>query len=416
MTQWAPVVFGRTPASDSWWRAVPEGLDETGWLGTVIHAAVSGGHELARRPRFLLAQSTTHRIVGVACQATDLSADMWSDGQRELYCFVGWAAARSGGSDPGAPQLDELERNYVRWAAPVYARMLVKVWEAPSTASFAPELTMPEPALWEPAADRPERGPRPGEGLWPKEAWPALWTAVQAVRQPLICVVGWQNESSARSEAATHLGAADAPARALPVAPRREEPELVAPDEKQTLEDLPSPVPVASPPDLSFPATRPASQPPAKRPAGWLQRPSRLSTRGKVGAAAVGVAAIAAVVAVIVAGTGSGPVTTSTPPVTLQVSFPASVKPIAGSLIHYVDGTLSAGQSTARMAVWSGSSAPGPASCMSALKAAPAATRVTARAGLRICIQLKGKPAKYGNVEISKVTRAAVTAVATIWS
>jgi hypothetical protein len=53
---------------------------------------------------------------------------------------------------------------------------------------------------------------------------------------------------------------------------------------------------------------------------------------------------------------------------------------------------------------------------MSALKAAPAATRVTARAGLRICIQLKGKPAKYGNVEISKVTRAAVTAVATIWS
>jgi hypothetical protein len=294
--------------------------------------------------------------------------------------------------------------------------MLVKVWEAPSTASFAPELTMPEPALWEPAADRPERGPRPGEGLWPKEAWPALWTAVQAVRQPLICVVGWQNESSARSEAATHLGAADAPARALPVAPRREEPELVAPDEKQTLEDLPSPVPVASPPDLSFPATRPASQPPAKRPAGWLQRPSRLSTRGKVGAAAVGVAAIAAVVAVIVAGTGSGPVTTSTPPVTLQVSFPASVKPIAGSLIHYVDGTLSAGQSTARMAVWSGSSAPGPASCMSALKAAPAATRVTARAGLRICIQLKGKPAKYGNVEISKVTRAAVTAVATIWS
>jgi hypothetical protein len=418
MTQWAPVVFGRTPASDSWWRAVPEGLDETGWLGTVIHAAVSGGHELARRPRFLLAQSTTHRIVGVACQATDLSADMWSDGQRELYCFVGWAAARSGGFDPGAPQLDELERNYIRWAAPVYARMLVKVWEAPSTASFAPELTGPEPTLWEPAAERPER-PRPDEGLWPEEAWSDLWTAVQTVRQPLICVVGWQHESSARSEAATHLGAADAPARALPVAPWREEPELVAPHEKQTLEDLPSPVPVTPPADVPFPATRPVSvlpaERPAERPAGWLQRPSRLSPRGKVGAAALGLAAIAAVVAVIVAGTDSGPATTSTPPVTLQVSFPASVKPIADSLIQYADGTLSAGRSTARVAVWSGSSAPGPASCMSALKAAPAATGVTARAGLRICIQLKGRPAKYGNVEITKVTRAAVTAMATIW-
>ena len=57
-----------------------------------------------------------------------------------------------------------------------------------------------------------------------------------------------------------------------------------------------------------------------------------------------------------------------------------------------------------------------PASCMSVLKAASAATRVTPRAGLRICIQLKGQPAKYGNVEITKVTRAAVTAMATIWS
>lgn len=416
MARWAPIVFARTPASDSWWRAVPEGLDETGWLGTVVHAAVSGGHELARRPRFLLAQSTTHRIVGVACQATDLSADMWSDGQRELYCFVGWAAARSGESDPGGPPFNELERDYVRWAAPVYARMLVKVWEAPSTASFAPELTGPEPALWESAAGRPEGGPRPDEGFWPEETWSALWTAVQAVRQPLICVVGWQHESSARSEAATHLGAADAAARALPVAPPREEPDLVAPDEKQALEDLPSPVPVTPPADLPLPATRPASQPPAERPAGWLQRPRRLSTRGKVGAAALGVAAIAAVVAVIVAGTDSGPVTTPAPPVTLQVRFPASAKPIADSLIQYADGTLSAGQSTARMAVWSGSPAPGPASCLSALKAAPAAARVRARAGLRICIQLKGQPARYGNVEISKVTKAAVTAVATIWS
>jgi hypothetical protein len=415
MTRWAPVVFGRTPASDSWWRAVPEGLDETGWLGTVIHAAVSGGHELARRPRFLLAQSTTHRIVGVACQAIDLSADMWSDGQRELYCFVGWAAARSGGSDPGAPQLDELERNYIRWAAPVYARMLVKVWQAPSTASFAPELTRPEPVLWEPAADRPEQGPRPDEGLWPEEAWSALWTAVQTVRQPLICVVGWQNESSARSEAATHLGAADAPARALPVAPGREEPELVALYDEQALGELRPPVPVTPPADLPLPATGPASEPPGEPPAGWLQRPSRLSTRIKVGAAALGVAAIAAVVAVIVTGTGSGPVTTSTPPITLQVSFPASVKPIVDSLIQYAAGTLSVGQSTARMAVWSGSAASGPASCITALKAAPAATNVTARAGLRICIQLKGKPAKYGNVEITKVTKVAVAAVATIW-
>jgi len=403
MAQWAPVVFGRTPASDSWWRAVPEGLDETGWLGTVIHAAVSGGHELARRPRFLLAQSTTHRIVGVACRAIDLSADMWSDGQRELYCFVGWAAARSGGSDPGAPQLDELERNYIRWAAPVYAQMLVKVWEAPSTASFAPELTLPEPALWELAADLPEPGPRPDEGLWPEEAWSALWTALQAARQPLICVVGWPHESSARSEAATHLGAADAPARALPVTLRREGPELVAPHNEQALEEPQSPGPITPPADLPLPATGPASEPPAEPPAGWLQRPSRLSTRGKVGAAALGVAAV---VAVIVAGTGPGPVTTSTPPITLQVRFPAWVKPIVDSLVQYADGTLSAGKSTARIAVWSGSSAPGPASCMSALKVAPAATRVTPRAGLRICIQLKGQPAKYGNVEISKVTRA----------
>jgi hypothetical protein len=426
MTQWAPVVFGRTPASDSWWRAVPEDLDETGWLGTVVHAAVSGGHELASRPRLLLAQSTAHRIVGVACQAADLSPDMWSDGQRELYCFVGWAAARPGGSGPGAPQFGEFERNYRQWAAPVYARMLARVWEAPSTASFVPELTRPEPALWEPVEDWAGPGPRPDEGLWPEEAWPALWTAVQAVRQPLICVVGWQNESSARSEAATHLGAADAPARAVPLAVRRQEPAPVAPYYEQVPEELQPPALVTPPAGLPLPVTGPATKPvnrpvtePATGPdsepkAGRLQRPRRLSTLGKVGAA-VGVAALAAVVTVIVAGTGSDPVTTPTPPVTLQVSFPASAKPATNSLIQYAGGTLSAGQSTARLAVWSGSPAPGRASCKSALRKAPAATKITALAGLKLCIQLKGEPARYGNVEIKKVTKAAVTAVATIW-
>jgi hypothetical protein len=105
----APVVYGRIPHSDAWWRAVPN-TDRT-WLTTMIHAAVQGGHELAVGPRFLQARAQ-QTLIGVARQAADLSASMHSDGTRELYCFVGWLGTGT------PPTLPELTTNYRTWAGP----------------------------------------------------------------------------------------------------------------------------------------------------------------------------------------------------------------------------------------------------------------------------------------------------------
>jgi hypothetical protein len=415
MTRWAPVVYGRTATSDTWWRAVPEGLDQNGWLGTVIHSALALGRELKEHPRFMLAQNTTHRIVGVACQAADLSTDMRSDGSRELFCFVGWVAAMTGESKPIAPELDDLERDYPRWAAPVYTRILAPVWNASPTVYSPLVRTQPEEALWA-YPRRPKPGPPVPPGPWAKDSWPTIWAAVQATSEPLTCVVGWQHMSSALREDTTHIGIADAPSKPLPVVEYEEPitPKLTAramEESAKPLSPAPSNVPVCQSGD---PRTAPVTKLPDKRPASWRSLANRLPIGAQLALAAVAGAAVAGVIAAIIpSGTPAAPVD---PPVTFQITIPASDQPTADSLIQYNSrGALSSGQSAARIAVWADSSIPKPADCAARLAAVPTVTPVAAHVRQLICVEFKGQPSRYGMLIITKFTKAAFTAKATIW-
>jgi hypothetical protein len=425
MTLWAPVVYGRTPTSDTWWRAIPAGLDQHGWLGIVVHSVLAAGSELKRRPRFLLAQDPTHRIVGVACQAGDLSDTMRSVGSRELFCFVGWVASRTGPSEPEAPDFEELERGYREWAAPVYARMLAGPWDASATAYSEPVMTQPEQAVWNPPARRPKPGLPPATGPWAEQAWPLVWAAALAAREPLTCVIGWQRMSSARFEDATHIGVADAPMRPPPrvdyaepgarPGPLKSKP-LKPADPKPTEEVLalkaPSLSAIADNPAAGAPE-KPAPTRPGATPTGRRSLLDRLPARIKLAvAAAVGAAVVGLAVAIISPGPAPAP---TGPPLLLQVVIPVSDHQTAASIVQYRGGVLLPGQSTARMALWSGSPAAGSAACASRVAAAPIAAPVQARPGLQMCVELKGVPSRYALLEIAAVTKAAVTATATLW-
>lgn len=407
MERWAPVVFGRTANSDNWWRAVPGSLDETGWLGTVIRKAVARGGQLDRRPRFLLAQDATHRIVGVACQAGELSADMRSDGSRELYCFVGWVAPREEAPDPRGPDWADLVANYARWAGDLYSEVVGPVWGKPRTEIGPHRLTTPEAVPWEPGRgpDSYKPGAYPEEGAWAEDAWPVLWAALQAADKPLTCVIGWEHEKTARSDGVTHLGAADAPARPLPQSRALSIPQLPQSPESDglTTGTLERPAEPGKPPlEESLPAL----------PGWWRRLPSSMPISARITAAAVGVAAV--VVAVIeITSSGASP----PPPsqgTSRQVIVPSSSAPTRDSLLEYRAGALSPGQAANRMAVWSGG-VPGADACSSRLAAASSTKPVSAHPGLALCLELKGRPTKYEFIEITKVTNHSVTATATTW-
>lgn len=452
MTLWAPVVYGRTATSDTWWRAVPEDLDQYGWLGEVVHSALADGLELERRPRFLFAQNATHRIVGVACQAGDLSDTMWTDGSRKLFCFVGWVAAGTAPPEPDVPGLADLEDGYRQWAGRVYRDRLGPVWEAPATAFLPPASTQPESAPWR----APARYPRPDltldKGAWAEDSWPVVWAAVQTTKDTVTCVIGWQRISSARFENATHIGVADAPPRQLPpgdypapavispvpAAPLRSAP----PVPTAPLRSAPPPQPAQSPVSAdrvgvragaaadSMSPTRPAAAPRPVVPAGdhgssgvGLPPAPVVSERSWFGhlpdwakltaAAAAGALAAGLVVAVVSPSPAPAPVGRL---VRLQVVLSASVRPVDGSLIDYgEDGKLSPGESAVGMAIWSRGSA-GAASCASAVaEVPPHAPPIQAYQGLRLCVELNGNPSRYGLVEITSVPAATVAATVTLW-
>jgi len=250
---WAAVVYGRTAAADTYWQAVPAGVTQTGWLARVVYAVFDKGRELEEHPRFLLAQESRRRLVGVACAARELSGELHSDGLRELFCFVGWLtvlpadAAHDTAADdddratdadkvcPNGPELDELADSYVRWAGPIYADMMTSRWHEPMSAARRATTTQPGPAPWYESEDgAASLVPCPDTGLWPAETWPLLWSAAMATPDPLTCVVGWQRAGTARRNGVTHLGAANAARRAAPVAPPRKprpapEPEPLVP-------------------------------------------------------------------------------------------------------------------------------------------------------------------------------------------
>jgi hypothetical protein len=199
--QWAPVVYGRTLRVDRWWRAVPRDVDRR-WLESLVMAVVAGGRRLVDGPRFLLALGSEDRLVGVACRARLLSDRMHSDGSRELYCFVGWSARRSGGWTPEAPALPDLRAGYRRWAAPVYEDWMERDWERPARDLPGPHDTWPEPAPW--IATAPAASGRlpldEGSMAWPSREADVIWEEARAAYRPMAVSVGWQATSDPLTE------------------------------------------------------------------------------------------------------------------------------------------------------------------------------------------------------------------------
>ena len=235
--RWAPVVYGRTAAADTWWQAIPEGAGGSGWLVEVVGAVFAGGTGLDSSPRFLLAQDYGHRIVGIACRARNLSDQMCSDDQRrELSCFVGWMTPRPAAGGPAAagPALPDLQLRYAQWARPVYEEVMSAAWKLPYSPFRRPAVSYPTAAPWGENVrfDLAGSVPRPGDGLWPPSAWPDLWAAALIIDTPFTCVLGWQQAMSAWRKHVTFLGAADAsPREASPV------PTLMLPAHQDELAD-----------------------------------------------------------------------------------------------------------------------------------------------------------------------------------
>ena len=448
MTPWAPVVYGRTPTSDTWWRAVPEGLSPHGWLASVVESVLGAGRELKEQPRFLLAQNTTHRIVGVACQASDLSDTMRSVGSRELYCFVGWVASRIGQPWPVTPEFEELAQSYRGWAAPVYEQVLADPWCASATADPRPVATQPERPVWPPPTRQPEPGEPPARGPWPKQAWPAVWAAAMAAREPLTCVIGWQHLRTARFEDATHIGVADAPYQPLPEIRYTE-----LPVERVPVERVPvKPVPVKPAPVKPAPAERWLAEtgpPLTERSAGPSQagppyggppgvgrtRRGRVPEWARLAAAAAAGAAVVGVLVGVLSSGGPAPVVSAAtipaskptlpppvpgqgaaatgPSVILPIVVPTSTAQTGENLIQYINGRLSPGQTVVKMVQASGPV--GEEACVNEVATAPVATSVSVRKDPSLCVELNGTPAKFGRIDVTKFSNRAVYVTVTLW-
>ena len=432
---WAPVVYGRTAAADTWWQAVPGGTLPTGWLSRVVRAVFAGGRELEAHPRFLLARQPGQQIVGVACPAQHLSHQMHTDGTRELYCFVGWLATRPTGADQAdlvGPGLDELLGSYPKWAATVYAKVMTPLWDTPMSVPRLPTATQPGAAPWQPSLQlAAEPVPCPGTGLWPAQTWERLWAAAMAVPDPLTCVVGWQRANSARRDGVTHLGAADAPLREPPIAPQPAPdpetpvlapPPAARPDDAEVESPQPVPAPDVVPDAVPQPdaVSVPDAVPDAVRASETVRsraraRPSRasssisLSRRAKIGVSSCLVAAAA--VALVVALTENG---TPAPPSVTFIAITSSGPPIPGAFLAYQHGMLRPGPRTARMAPLSGAFPASRAACLTQL-GHTSASQLRPRPGQRICLELNGQPASYAIAAIEAVTPSSVKAAETIW-
>jgi hypothetical protein len=129
----------------------------------------------------------------------------------------------------------------------------------------------------------------------------------------------------------------------------------------------------------------------------------------------VGAAAVAVVIEVISSGASPQMVSQGTSRQVIVPSSVASAASASGSLLKYHAGALSPGRATVRIAVWPGGGTPGADACSSRLAAASSAAPVSARSGLALCVELKGRPTKYEFVKITKVTGHSVTATATTW-
>ncbi|MFI6324043.1 hypothetical protein ACIBG8_41415 [Nonomuraea sp. NPDC050556] len=215
--QWMPIVYGRTHRVDRWWRVAPSMIDQE-WSQSRVSAVIRGGRGLVDGPRFLLAHDGRFRLVGVACAASALSETMNSDGQRQLYCFVGWA----GPADAPSPSIEALSGNFAGWAAPVYDHWVGLDWdEHPSRLQNVHEAPPGDPP-WSTADEQPfdHVRQRPGDGCYafPEEQRALAWDLGRSSREPVTVITGWRNLRDAEPAPGLLFSAADV-SHPMPVEP-----------------------------------------------------------------------------------------------------------------------------------------------------------------------------------------------------
>jgi hypothetical protein len=232
VTEWAPVVYGRTLVADQWWRALPAGLHPGHWVARVVLDTVANGAGLARprsgpgsewlyAPRMTFARGAEGTLVGVACRARQLDENLCQDRHgRELYCFVGWFTADPAAA--GIPPQAALAPGPESWAGATYREYAADVWGTPAAALSILESKRGRPP-WEaapapapPMPDGPVNLPRtldstsPGHVMVFRSADAAgLWTRANEAPGPFILVTGWRQARQAPLERITVLTADD---------------------------------------------------------------------------------------------------------------------------------------------------------------------------------------------------------------
>jgi hypothetical protein len=225
VSSWSPVVYGRTLHIDQWWRALPAGLSLGHWVTGTVLDTVGHGYSLVRyhkeadsppeqTPRFALARGRDGTLVGLACRARAISADMcqdWKD--RELYCFVGWFSP-----DPGTPELPtiaDLRPVQGSWAGQVYRTYFEPVWKEPRGATLTTQVSHAGPAPWRrmpvsPSDDgTPLLAPDGRVVVSPAAMADRLWRDGVGSPGPFFLVTGWQEARDASLARITHLCADD---------------------------------------------------------------------------------------------------------------------------------------------------------------------------------------------------------------
>ncbi len=182
---------------------MPAALDRTGPEAAIVLAAVGGGHILDQSPRFVLARWQTRTLIGIACTARRISADMNSDGRRPLFCFVGWF---SGDTKAAAiPPLIYMEATWTQWAAMEYERWMRAAWNTHPSMLRMPTRTTPGapawglPSSWLSGASAGHSSgslvlpPATGQiRVHPPTARAEVWRAVASHRGDATLITGWR--------------------------------------------------------------------------------------------------------------------------------------------------------------------------------------------------------------------------------
>lgn len=204
---WAPIVHGRTKYSDTWWRALPPQVRPDGPGSAIVAAALAG---TVKAPRFVLARCPFGTLIGVGCNADQLSRDMNTDSGRPLRCFVGWFCEDR---QVLVPQFDTVSKRWVKWAELEYEHWMRPVWEErrPGTAQTGAL----QPPWWDLDDPRPpelgpeyraefENPPPDSVRIYPADYSALAWRGVDQYGRNATLVTGWSTMRAVAPSGLTH--------------------------------------------------------------------------------------------------------------------------------------------------------------------------------------------------------------------